>query len=65
MYVGTAGTYNGNVGIGTISPASKLTVTGGDAEVTGSDKGLILESPNGTRYRIKVDNSGNLTTTAV
>ncbi len=53
------------VGIGTTNPASKLTVTGGDAEVTGSDKGLILESPNGTRYRIKVDNSGNLTTTAV
>ena len=55
----------GNVGVGTSSPASKLTVTGGDAEVTGSDKGLILESPNGTRYRIQVDNSGNLTTTAV
>jgi hypothetical protein len=55
----------GNVGIGTTSPASKLTVTSGDAEVTGSDKGLILESPNGTRYRIQVDNSGNLTTTAV
>ena len=55
----------GNVGVGTSTPASKLTVTGGDAEVTGSDKGLILESPNGTRYRIQVDNSGNLTTTAV
>jgi uncharacterized membrane protein len=62
---GTTYFNGGSVGIGTSSPASKLTVTGGDAEVTGSDKGLILESPNGTRYRIKVDNSGNLTTTAV
>jgi hypothetical protein len=25
-------------------------------------KGLVLRSPNGTRYRIKVDNSGNLST---
>lgn len=25
-------------------------------------KGLVLKSPNGTRYRIKVDNSGNLST---
>jgi hypothetical protein len=29
-------------------------------EVVG--KGLVLKSPNGTRYRIKVDNSGNLST---
>ena len=28
MYVGTSGTYNGNVGIGTISPTDKLTVNG-------------------------------------
>ena len=55
----------GNVGIGQETPASKLTVTGGDAEVTGSSNGLILESPDGTRYRIKVDNSGNLTTATV
>jgi hypothetical protein len=56
---------NGNVGIGTISPASKLEVDGGDIEVDDSASGLILRSPNGTRYRIQVDNSGNLTTTAV
>jgi hypothetical protein len=36
----------GNVGIGTTSPASKLTVTGGDIEVTDSTKGIILKSPN-------------------
>jgi hypothetical protein len=56
---------NGNVGIGTNSPASKLEVDGGDIEVDDSASGLILRSPNGTRYRIQVDNSGNLTTTAI
>jgi hypothetical protein len=55
----------GNVGIGTTSPASKLEVDGGDIEVDDSASGLILRSPNGTRYIIQVDNSGNLTTTAI
>lgn len=27
--------------------------------------GIVLKSPNGTRYKITVDNSGNLTTTAI
>ena len=38
---------------------------GGDIETSTASKGLILKSPNGTRYRVTVDNSGNLTTTAV
>ena len=33
-------------------------------EVT-TDGGIVLKSPNGTRYKITVDNSGNLTTTAL
>ena len=57
--------YSSNVGINTTSPVSRLHVDGGDVEVDDSTSGLILKSPNGTRYRIKVDNSGNLTTTAV
>ena len=56
---------SGNVGIGTNIPASKLEVDGGDIEIDDSASGLILRSPNGTRYRVQVDNSGNLTTTAV
>ena len=36
-----------------------------DIEVTNSSYGVILKSPNGTRYRVTVDNSGNLTTTPV
>jgi hypothetical protein len=54
-----------NVGIGVTTPASKLEVDGGDIEIDDSASGLILRSPNGTRYRVQVDNSGNLTTTAV
>ena len=56
----------GNVGIGTINPASKLTVTSGDIEVSTIASGLILKSPDGTRYRVTVPNGGTvLTITAV
>ena len=56
---------SGNVGIGTDSPASKLEVDGGDIEVDDSASGLILRSPDGTRYRVTVDNSGNLVRTSL
>lgn len=36
-----------------------------DIEVTGSANGLILESPDATRWRVTVDNSGNLSTASV
>lgn len=36
---------------------------GQDVEVLGAR--LILTSPNGTRYSVTVDNSGNLSTTAL
>lgn len=38
---------------------------GNDVEITDSTKGVILKSPNGTRYRITVNDSGVLTTTAL
>ena len=56
---------NNRVGIGTSSPASKLTVDGGDIEVSDSLNGLILKSPDGTRYRVTVANGGTLTVSAV
>lgn len=37
----------------------------GDIETTEIGDGLILKSPNGTRYRIKVDDSGALSTEVV
>lgn len=36
-----------------------------DIEITSSANGVILTSPNGTRYRVKVDDAGSLTTTAL
>tara|TARA_A100000172_G_scaffold26298_1_gene15386 strand:- start:5656 stop:7866 length:2211 start_codon:yes stop_codon:yes gene_type:complete len=40
-----------------------LLIKRGDVSVLNSNKGLVLTAPNGDNYRIKVDNSGNLTTT--
>ena len=37
---------------------------GSDVELN-SDQRLIIVSPNGTRYEIMVDNSGNLSTSVV
>ena len=60
-------TVDGKVGIGTTNDviASRLTVAKGDIEVTEYQKGLILRSTNGTRYRLVVADDGTLTTTAV
>lgn len=36
-----------------------------DLEITDSAKGIVLKSPNGTRYRVSVDDAGALTTSAL
>lgn len=53
MYVGTAGTYNGRVGIGTITPDEKLHVVG-DIKVTG-------ELNNGANNSIDLDDHSGYT----
>jgi len=57
---------NGNTGIGTTNPTSKLTVRDGDISVgVSTAHGVVLTSPNGTQYRLIVDDSGALSTVAV
>jgi len=54
------------IGIGTTSPANVLNVVGvssfrGDLRVgINTARGLVLTAPNGSLYRLVVDNSGNL-----
>jgi hypothetical protein len=56
------GNENFNIGIGTTNPTSKLTV-GGDIKVgVNTSQGIILTSPNGTQYKIFVNNNGTLGT---
>ena len=69
--VGTGGTVitttsGGLVGIGTTNPTDKLTVRGGDISVgINTSQGVILTSPNGTKYRLFVENAGTLKTVVV
>jgi hypothetical protein len=62
---GTFSLANGNF---TTDPSGNLTArsftTAGDIEITDIATGVILKSPGGTRYRIKVADDGTLSTEA-
>ena len=62
---------NTKLGIGRDDPGKTLDVSGevrvsnGDLEVVGSSEGIILTAPSGGRYRISVNDSGELQASAV
>jgi hypothetical protein len=56
---------NGHIGVGTAAPVSKLSVLSGDIEAETIGNGVILKSPNGTRFRVTIGNDGALTTTQI
>jgi predicted RecB family endonuclease len=61
----TINNTGGNVALGTNTAASKFTVGNGDIEVADIASGIIISSPDGTRYRVTVANGGTLTVAAV
>ena len=56
---------SGSVGIATTNPQSKLQVKGGDVYVEDVSKGIIIKSPNGSCWRITVDNSGGFVSQSI
>jgi hypothetical protein len=68
-YTNTETITQTNVGIGTTTlslPSSKLEVFGGDVRVgVNTSEGLVMTSPNGTNYRLIVNDDGTLTTSLV
>ena len=58
-------TPEGKMGLGTNNPKATIQISNGDAYIEESNRGLILTSPAGKNYRIKVDDDGNLITEQV
>ena len=63
-------TPNDRVGILTNNPSRKLDVNGAsifrdNIEITADGEGLTLNSPDGTKYKVTVNDDGNLVTTQV
>ena len=63
--LGSNTTVLGNATITKTRLYGDIDVAAGDVEVADNTKGLILSSPDGTRYRVTVANGGTLTVTAV
>lgn len=56
---------DGNVGVGTNQPNSKLQVANGDVSIETIGTGLILKSPDGSCWRLTVDDTGQVVSTKI
>jgi len=60
MYVGTSGTYNGKVGIGTTSPSQKLTVAAGHILLDNNQQIRFKDSGGTERTIVQLSSSNDL-----
>jgi hypothetical protein len=58
-------TGNGNLGIATLDPKSRLQVENGDVYLSSIGTGVVMKSANGSCWRMTVDNSGNPVFTSI
>jgi hypothetical protein len=56
---------NSSVGIGTTAPREKLHVSGGRLFIDANNQGVVLRSPNGACFELKVSDAGGLVVTAI
>jgi hypothetical protein len=55
----------GNVGIGTPTPASRLQIADGDIFIEDIQRGVIMRAPNGNCWRLRIDNNGDWVKTQI
>ncbi len=58
-------TNDGNLGVGTEAPASRIHVSNGDVYIEDIDNGVIMTSPDGNCWRMTIQNDGSVKTTAI
>jgi hypothetical protein len=56
---------NGNLGLGTKTPNTKIQVNNGDIYIGTPFNGLIMKSPNGNCYKMTVNDNGTLSSTLI